>query len=126
MKKLSTNFPKRYDSTYPKIEAILKMPSTDREKELAFKRYDHWLVDVWRRDFKNQKERLDQVIDKVDADIGWVKEVRVDCAPYLKVMMGYEMPLVQIDSKKIKPHFHKKIEDGMSYDITIDFMSFAF
>lgn len=41
MKKLCTDFLARYESTYQKIEAILKLPSATWEKELAFKRDDH-------------------------------------------------------------------------------------
>lgn len=44
-------------------------------------------------------------MDKVDPKIEWVKEIRVDCARYLKLMTEYDMPTVQIDLEKIKPYF---------------------
>lgn len=47
IRKLCTNFPAAYDSTFPKIEAILQLPKATWEKELAFNKDDHWLMDVW-------------------------------------------------------------------------------
>lgn len=104
-KKLYADFPTTYDSTCPNIEAIFRLPKATWEKELAFKSDDHWLMDVWRKDFDNRKERLEQIMDKVDLDIEWVKEIRVDCTRYLKLMMDYDMPVVQMDPEKVKPYF---------------------
>lgn len=105
MNKICTDLPVMYKSTYPKIKAILWLPNTTWENELALKRDDHWLMDVWKWDFENKKERLEQVIDKVDPNIEWVKEIIADCTQYLRLMMRYDIPVVQIDPEKIKPHF---------------------
>lgn len=34
------------------------------------------------------------------------------------------MPAIQMDQEKIKNYFQKKMEDGMSNEITMEFMSF--
>lgn len=67
---------------------------------------------------------LEQVLNKIDPDIEWAKEVRAYCTRYLKLMMGYDILVVQVDQEKIKPHF-QKMEDGMSDEITTDFMIFV-
>lgn len=40
-------------------------------------------------------------------------------------MIGYDLPVVEIDPEKVKPYFRKKMEDGMSREITTDFMNFV-
>lgn len=81
-------------------------------------------MDVWRRDFDNKKERLEQIMSKVDPNIEWIKEIRAECTRYLKLMTEYDMPVVQMDPEKVKPYFQKKMEDVMSSEITVEFMSF--
>lgn len=61
----------------------------------------------------------------MDLDIDWAKDVREDCIQYLKLMVGYDMFLIQIDLEKIKPHFHKKMENGMSGEVTTNLLSFV-
>lgn len=48
IEKFYTNFLKLYRITYPKLEAILKMPEKNWEKELALAKDDHWLVETWK------------------------------------------------------------------------------
>lgn len=64
-------------------------------------------------------------MSKVDLDIEWIKEIRVECARYLKLMTKYDMPAVQMDPEKLKPYFEKRMEDGMSSEIMVEFMSFS-
>lgn len=61
----------------------------------------------------------------MDLDIEWAKDVRADCIQFLNLMMGFDMHVIQIDPEKVKPHFHKKMEDGMSSEVTTGFLSFA-
>lgn len=123
-RKFWNDFPKIYESTYPKIEAILKLPQKIWEKEIALTEDDHWPVDMWKLDFDHRKEKLEQVLCKVELDIDWAKDIRADCIQYLKLMIGYDMPAVEIDPKKIKPYF-RKMEDGMSSELTTNFMGFV-
>lgn len=122
--KFCTKFQKIYGSTYPKIEAVLKLPQKTWEKELALTQDSHWLVDMWKLDFDHRKEILEQVLYKVKLDIDWAKDIRVEYIQYLKLIIGQDMFVVEIDPEKIKPYLHKKMEDGMSVELTIDFMSF--
>lgn len=64
-------------------------------------------MDVWWKDVDNQKERLEQIMGKVDPDIKWIKEIIMECTRYLKIMTKYNMPVVQMDPKKVKPYFQK-------------------
>lgn len=52
-RKYCIDFLRMYESTYPKIEAILKLPKKTWENELTFKDDDHWLVDMWKMNFEN-------------------------------------------------------------------------
>lgn len=79
MRKFCIEFPNIYGSTYPKIEAILKLPQKTWEKELALIEDDHWLVDMWKLYFYHRKEILEQVLYKVEPNIDWAKYIRVDC-----------------------------------------------
>lgn len=68
---------------------------------------------------------MEQIMSKVDPDIEWIKEIRVECARYLKLMTKYDMPAVQMDQEKVKPYFQRKIEDEMCSEVTVEFMSFV-
>lgn len=73
----------------------------------------------------HKKEILEWVIHEVELYIDWAKEIRTTCGEYLKLMTDYDMSVVELDQEKIRPLFHKKMENGTTNELTLDFMGFV-
>lgn len=125
IRKFCTNFPELYKIRYPKLEAFLKIRYKSWEKGLALVKDDHWLVETWKLGLDHRKEVLERVLHEVELDIDWVKEMRVDYAEYLKMMTDLDVPASELDAEKLKPYFHKKM-DNMTVDVLMPyFMGFV-
>lgn len=65
------------------------------------------------------------MLHEVELDIDWVKEIRVACEEYLRLMTDFGVIAIELDPEKIKPYFHKKMENGTTDVLTLDFMGFV-
>lgn len=97
------------------------MPEKSWEKELSLAKDDHWLVEAWNMGLDHI---IEWVLHEVELDIDWAKEIRMACAKYLKLMIDFDMPSIEMDPKKIRPYFLKKMYEGATDVLTLDFMDF--
>lgn len=113
MEKICHQLTKLYKITHPQLDAILKMPERTWEKELALVKDDHWLVETWKMGLDHRRDVLERVLHKMNNE------------DYLKLMTDFDMPIVELDLEKIRPHLHKKIQQGATDSLTSGFMDFA-
>lgn len=71
------------------------------------------------------REVTERVLHEVKLDLEWVMEHRTDSEDYLKTITDYDMPTLELDLDKLKPFFHKKMEQEVADVLTSDFMHFV-
>lgn len=59
IRKFYTDFLELYTITYPKLEAILKIPNGSWEKEFSLVEGDHWLRETWKLSLDHRKKVLE-------------------------------------------------------------------
>lgn len=82
-------------------------------------------METWKLGLDHWKEIFERVLHELEQDIDWVKEIRVAYEEYLKLMTYFDMSAIELDLEKIKPYFHKKMENGTKDALTLEFMGFA-
>lgn len=93
--------------------------------ELGSVKDDHWLVETWKLGLDHRKEVLEWVVHELELYIDWVKEIRADYVEYLKMISNLNVPTRELDAKKLKLYFHKKMENGTMDALTPNFMVFV-
>lgn len=117
-------FNELYRIAYPKVKSILKLLEKTQEKELGLIKDDHWLEEIWQIGLDHRKEVLERGLQDVQLDLQWVVKHQTDSEGYLKMPTDYDMFSLELDLEKIKPLFHKKMEQGETNVLSLDFMDF--
>lgn len=97
-----------------------------QEKGLALAKDDYWLVETWKMILDHRREVLEQLLHELELNLDQVKEHRTNYEEYLKLMIDYDMPTIELDPKKINPLFYKKMENGVIDSLMPNFISIAF
>lgn len=124
MIKNCNNYFELYKITYLKLESIFKLSQGIWEKELELPEDDHWLVETWQASLDYRKDILEQVLHELELDLEWFVEHQIDSEDYLKMMIDYGMLALELDPKKFKFFFHRKMEQGPTDTLSLDFMDF--